>query len=44
MVSDPARAREYGIAGRKRAAEDFSWQAIADATEALYREVTGAAR
>lgn len=40
VVSDPARAREYGAAGRARAADDFSWQAIADATAALYREVT----
>jgi len=41
VVSDPERARAYGTAGRARAAEDFSWQAIADATRALYREVTG---
>ncbi|MCT9001205.1 glycogen synthase [Microbacterium memoriense] len=41
VVSDPERARAYGEAGRVRAAEEFSWQAIADATEALYREVTG---
>ncbi|WP_299087946.1 glycogen synthase [uncultured Microbacterium sp.] len=41
VVSDPARARAYGEAGRRRAADEFSWQAIADATEALYREVTG---
>ncbi|WP_298942743.1 glycogen synthase [uncultured Microbacterium sp.] len=40
VVSDPARARAYGEAGRRRAADEFSWQAIADATEALYREVT----
>ena len=41
VVSDPERAKAYGEAGRRRAAEDFSWQAIADATAALYREVTG---
>jgi starch synthase len=41
VVSDPERARAYGEAGRQRAAEEFSWQAIADATAALYREVTG---
>jgi len=41
VVADPERARAYGEAGRRRAAEDFSWQAIADATTALYREVTG---
>jgi len=42
VVSDPERARAYGAAGRERAASAFSWQAIADATEALYREVTAA--
>jgi len=41
VVSDPEQARAYGEAGRRRAAEEFSWQAIADATAALYREVTG---
>lgn len=44
VVSDPERARAYGEAGRRRAAEDFSWGAIADATAALYREVSGSAR
>lgn len=41
VVSDPHRARAYGAAGRQRAADDFSWEAIADATAALYRAVTG---
>ena len=41
VVSDRARAREYGAAGRRRAAEEFSWEAIADATADLYRQVTG---
>ncbi|WP_454158467.1 glycogen synthase [Microbacterium lacticum] len=44
VVSDPERARAYGQAGRERAATEFSWQAIADATEALYREVAQASR
>ncbi|MBN9214365.1 MAG: glycosyl transferase family 1 [Microbacterium sp. SCN 70-200] len=44
VVSDPERAKAYGQAGRERAATAFSWQAIADATEALYREVTADAR
>ncbi|MCT9819996.1 glycogen synthase [Microbacterium sp. W1N] len=39
VVSDPDKARAYGAAGRTRAAEAFSWQAIADETLALYREV-----
>ncbi|MFT4219534.1 MAG: glycogen synthase [Microbacterium sp.] len=41
VVSDPERAAAYGRAGRERAANEFSWAAIADATEALYREVAG---
>ncbi|CAN7270349.1 glycogen synthase [Microbacterium sp. LjRoot45] len=41
VVTDPEAARAYGEAGRRRAADEFSWQAIADATSALYREVTG---
>ncbi len=44
VVSDPDQARRYGEAGRERAATAFSWRAIADATEALYREVTSPAR
>jgi starch synthase len=44
VVSDPERAAEYGAAGRRRAAEDFSWASIADATAALYAEVAGIGR
>jgi len=40
VVSDPERARAYGEAGRRRAAEEFSWDAIADTTRALYEELT----
>ncbi len=40
VVSDPARAKAYGEAGRQRAAADFSWAAIADTTRALYEELT----
>ena len=40
VVSDPERARAYGEAGRRRAAEEFSWDAIADTTRALYGELT----
>lgn len=39
VVSDPARAAEYGRAGRERAASRFSWAAIAAETEALYRSI-----
>lgn len=44
VVSDPETARAYGRAGRERAASAFSWEAIADETAALYREVVAAAR
>lgn len=43
VLDDPDRAREYGRAGRERAATQFSWSAIAESTEQLYREVTGQA-
>jgi starch synthase len=35
-VSDPDRARERGLAGRRRAQESFSWPAIAEQTVAIY--------
>ena len=44
VTADPERAAQYGRAGRERAATDFSWAAIADATKALYEEVSVAAR
>ncbi|WP_375384459.1 glycogen synthase [uncultured Microbacterium sp.] len=44
VVTDPELARAYGEAGRARAAADFSWGAIADATAALYAEVAGRGR
>ena len=44
VVTDPERARAYGAAGRERAATAFSWQAIADATASLYREVAQPSR
>jgi starch synthase len=39
LLSDPEKLKKYGVAGRKRAVEDFAWDAIADQTEALYRSV-----
>ncbi|WP_417511770.1 glycogen synthase [Microbacterium sp.] len=39
VVSDPARARAYGQAGRERATNEFSWAAIADTTRSLYAEL-----
>ncbi len=38
-VSDPARAAERGRAGRRRAVEEFSWDAIAKQTVEVYRSV-----
>jgi starch synthase len=40
VTSDPARAREMGRAGRTRAEDHFSWDAIADRTLDVYRSVT----
>ncbi|MCE4024731.1 glycogen synthase [Microbacterium sp. Au-Mic1] len=40
VVSDREQARAYGEAGRRRAAEEFSWAAIADTTRALYEQLT----
>lgn len=39
VVSDPARAAEYGRAGRERAAASFSWDRIAAETRDLYTSV-----
>jgi starch synthase len=44
VVADPEQAKRYGQAGRARAAQDFSWGAIADQTAALYREVAESGR
>ncbi len=44
VVSDPARARAYGAAGRRRAADDFSWERIADQTAALYAGLSAPGR
>jgi glycosyltransferase involved in cell wall biosynthesis len=37
LLTDPARAAAMGAAGRARAAEHFTWPAIAAKTEAAYR-------
>ena len=39
VVADPAKAREMGVAGRRRAQDHFSWDAIADRTVEVYRSV-----
>jgi starch synthase len=40
-VSDPARARRMGLAGRRRAIEHFSWDTIGERTMQVYRQVVG---
>jgi starch synthase len=39
VVSDPAKAREMGRAGRARAEAEFAWTAIAERTLEVYRSV-----
>ncbi len=39
LLSDLNKLTGYGVAGRKRAIEHFSWATIADQTIALYREI-----
>ena len=39
VVTDPARARQMGTAGRRRAEQHFSWAAIAERTIDVYRSV-----
>lgn len=40
LVADPDRAREYGVAGRERCIEEFSWAHIAEQTLEIYRKVS----
>ncbi|MGI9162738.1 MAG: glycogen synthase [Mycobacterium sp.] len=40
LVADPAKAAGYGIAGRRRCIDEFSWARIAEQTLAIYRAVT----
>ncbi len=42
VLGDPAKARRYGAAGRKRVEERFAWSAIADQTIALYEQLLAA--
>jgi starch synthase len=39
LVSDPARAKQMGLAGRRRAVEKFSWGTIAQDTMEVYRSL-----
>jgi starch synthase len=38
-MADPAKCEAFGQAGRRRAAEVFSWSAIAQKTKALYESL-----
>jgi starch synthase len=40
LVADPARAQQYGSAGRQRCIEEFSWAHIAEQTVEIYRKVS----
>lgn len=39
LLADPAKARQFGEAGRRRVEETFAWSAIADQTIELYRKL-----
>jgi starch synthase len=41
-VSDAERARRFGEAGRRRAVEQFSWEAIGDQTLEVYDKALAA--
>ncbi|RDH77875.1 glycogen synthase [Mycolicibacterium moriokaense] len=40
LVAEPDRAREYGLAGRQRCIDEFSWAHIAEQTLEIYRKVS----
>ncbi len=42
LLADPAKARQYGEAGRRRVEEKFAWSAIADQTIELYKQLIAA--
>ncbi|MGA5465781.1 glycogen synthase [Mycobacterium sp. NPDC050041] len=39
LVAEPAKAREYGQAGRQRCIKEFSWAHIAEETLQIYRDI-----
>ncbi|TCO61917.1 glycosyltransferase involved in cell wall biosynthesis [Actinocrispum wychmicini] len=41
LLSDPARCRRFGAAGRARAERELTWAVVAEAVESCYREVVG---
>ncbi len=40
-LSDPERAKRFGVAGRARAVESFAWTSIGERTLDVYRQVVG---
>jgi starch synthase len=40
LVAEPDTARRYGVAGRERCIEEFSWAHIAEQTLEIYRKVS----
>jgi alpha-maltose-1-phosphate synthase len=43
LVAHPEQAERYGLAGRQRCIEEFSWAQIAQQTLEIYRKVCGSA-
>ena len=41
LLEDPATAKRYGEAGRRRVEDQFAWSAIAEQTMTLYRQLIG---
>lgn len=44
LLADPAKAAAFGVAGKKRAEEHFTWEAIGDKTVAMYEEILAGRR
>jgi starch synthase len=40
LVDDPAKADRFGVAGRQRCIDEFSWARIAEQTLEIYRQVS----
>ena len=39
LAADPAEASRFGVAGRRRAVDEFGWDAVAEKTVELYRSL-----
>lgn len=40
LVAEPEKARQFGVAGRQRCIDEFSWAHIAEQTLEIYRQVS----